>query len=261
MNQFHHPRIRGRILAGAVVMAMGLLGGATAAHASLCVAGPGVSQTETTVTGSGGDDTIDCGGTSPAKTINGNGGNDTITGNNFDATINGGDGNDTITAGTGTDAITGGDGNDTLTGGAGADSLKGGLGIDTINGGFGNDNLEGPSTDGSEDKLFAGDDTDTCQGPAPDPDIHNSCENVSTPSVTGPGSAAANAAELCQASGGLYANLSRLAYECVFLNPFSNHRIPEARNVCTQRGGAFVVLPSVYSCVLPNGMQAVGSRA
>src|SRR5690242_7032627 len=88
----------------------------TAQAAVNCVVSPGVTQTDTVVTGSPGNDTIDCGGTNPAKTINGNGGNDTITGTAFDDTINGGDGNDTIT------------------GGAGNDTLNGGLGIDTISG-------------------------------------------------------------------------------------------------------------------------------
>ncbi|MCO1580452.1 hypothetical protein M8C13_32330 [Crossiella sp. SN42] len=39
-----------------------------------------MTQTDTTVTGSSGNDTIDRTNSSPAKTIDGDGGNDTITG-------------------------------------------------------------------------------------------------------------------------------------------------------------------------------------
>src|SRR5687768_12546548 len=88
MNHLQNHRLRSRVLAGAVALAIGLpialLDGATAAYAAVpCVVGPGVTQTDTTVTGSPGNDTIDCGGTNPGKTINGNGGNDTITGTAF----------------------------------------------------------------------------------------------------------------------------------------------------------------------------------
>jgi hypothetical protein len=238
MNPSHHPRIRGRILAGAVVMAVGLLSGAAAAQAahSPCVVGPGVTQTETTVTGSGGNDTIDCGGTNPGKTINGNGGNDTITGTDLDDTINGGDGNDTITGGTGNDTI------------------SGGLGIDTLSGSAGNDIIAGASNDGSQDSLDGGDGIDTCQGPAPDPDIHAACENTSTPPASGPGSGMANATELCQASGGVLSlTVNPAGYICVFniLRP-ADRRVDEARTICTGRSGTFVnLLPASYGCVLP----------
>jgi hypothetical protein len=236
MNHLHQHPIRSSLLAATVVMAMGLLGGATAAQAAVnCVVGPGVTQTDTTVTGSPGNDTIDCGGTNPAKTINGNAGNDTITGSDFNDTINGGDGNDT------------------LTGGTGNDSLNGGLGGDTINGSAGNDNLVGASNDGSQDSLFAGDGTDTCQGPAPDGDIHNSCENTSTPPATGPGSGTANATTLCQTTGGMFnITVNPVGYACVFLNPASNPRVTEARNICTGSGGTFVnPVPPSYACLLP----------
>src|ERR1700710_1102921 len=76
MHHLHHHPIRSSLLAGTMVMAIGLLGGTAAAQASPCVIGPGVTQTDTVVTGSPGNDTIDCGGTNPGKTINGNGGND-----------------------------------------------------------------------------------------------------------------------------------------------------------------------------------------
>jgi hemolysin type calcium-binding protein len=212
------------------------------AHAAVnCVVSPGVTQTDTVVTGSPGNDTIDCGGTNPAKTINGNGGNDTITGSDFD------------------DTITGGDGNDTITGGTGADTLTGGLGIDTISGSAGNDTLIGASNDGSQDSLDGGDGIDTCQGPAPDPDIHASCENTSTPPATGPGSGTANATELCRATGGVLSlTVTPVGYICVF-NPLSpaNRRVGEASSICTGAGGTFVnLLPLSYSCLLPTTPQA-----
>jgi hypothetical protein len=155
---------------------MGLLGGAAAAQAATpCVVGPGLTQTDTTVTGSPGNDTIDCGGTNPGKTINGNGGNDTITGTDF---------------------------------------------ADTISGSAGNDTLVGASNDGSQDSLDGGLGIDTCQGPAPDPDIHANCENTSVPPTAGPGSGTANATELCRASGGLFTlTLSPVGYTCVFPPP------------------------------------------
>jgi len=236
MHQSHQHRIRTSLLAGAMVMAIGLLGGTAVAQAAPCVLTPATgsaTQTPTTVTGGPANDTIDCSGATTVTTINGNGGNDTITGNDLG------------------DAINGGDGNDTMTGGAGVDSMNGGLGIDTINGLAGNDTLIGSSNDGSQDSLFAGDGTDTCQGPAPDPDIHNSCENTSTPPVSGPGSSRANATELCQAAGGTFVDLGPLAYNCVFVNPFSNHRVTEAGQVCTDLTGAFVNAVLIYSCVLP----------
>jgi len=236
MNHVHHPRTRSRLLAGTVVMALGLLGSAAAAQAATpCVVGPGVTQTDTTVTGSGDNDTIDCGGTDPGKTINGNGGNDTITGTDFDDTIDGGDGNDTITGGTGND------------------TLNGGLGIDTISGSAGNDSLIGPSNDGSQDSLDGGDNTDACQGPPPDPDIHAACETTTTPPASGPGSGAANAGALCLASGGtLSLRANPVGYACAFVGvPSNGQRLPEARGVCRANRGNFTVLPLAlgYTCL------------
>jgi hypothetical protein len=237
MNRVYQHRVRSSLLAGTVVIAMGLIGGAAAAQAVDCTVGPGVQQTPTTVTGSNGNDTITCGAGTTVTTINGNGGNDTITSsNNLDSTINGGDGNDTITSG------------------AGNDTLNGGLGIDTLSGSAGNDNLAGASNDGSQDTLNGGDGVDTCQGPPPDGDIHNGCENTSTPPASGPGSATANATELCRATGGAFSlTVNPVGYICVFnvLRP-ANRRVPEARNICTGRGGTFVnLLPLSYSCLLP----------
>ncbi|MFI6999507.1 calcium-binding protein [Nocardia sp. NPDC050175] len=124
-----------------------------------CTIGPGVTQTDTTVEGSEGDDTIDCTNANPGKTINGNGGNDTITGTAFD------------------DVINGGAGNDTLTGGAGNDTLNGGLGEDTVSGGAGNDTLSGPGDDNAADTLSGGTDTDSCGPVGVPPDIRDSCES------------------------------------------------------------------------------------
>ncbi|WP_410659261.1 calcium-binding protein [Amycolatopsis sp. lyj-112] len=233
------------ILAGALaVPALWAVTPMTAHAAVNCVVGPGVTQTATVVTGSPGNDTIDCGGTNPAKTINGNGGNDTITGSDFDDTINGGDGNDT------------------LTGGTGIDTLTGGLGVDTISGSTGNDNLIGASNDGGQDSLDGGDGIDTCQGPAPDPDIHASCENTSTPPTTGPGSSTGNATELCNATGGVLSlTANPVGYICVFnpLNP-ANRRVQEATGICNGANGTFVnLLPLSYACLLPTTPQATHS--
>ncbi len=231
----HHHRIRTGLLAGTAAIAIGMVGGASAAYATDCVVGPGVTQTPTTVTGSPNNDPIDCGGTTEGKTITGMGGNDTITGTDYN------------------DTISGGDGNDTLTGGTGDDTLDGGLGIDTISGSAGNDTLIGSSNDGSQDSLDGGLGIDTCQGPAPDPDIHANCENTLAPPTTGPGSGTSKAGELCTSSGGLFIDLSPVAYNCVFLNLTTNQRRAEASRICTKSNkGKFVnVSPLEYSCVLP----------
>jgi len=237
MNRAHQHRIRNSLLAGTMVMAIGLIGGTAAAQAVDCTAGPGVTQTPTTVTGSNGNDTITCAAGTTVTTINGNGGNDTITSSNgLDSTINGGDGNDTITSGTGNDAI------------------NGGLGIDTLSGGAGNDNLVGASNDGSQDTLNGGDGVDTCQGPPPDGDIHNGCENTAMPPASGPGSSEANAKDLCQASGGTFLEVQPVGYFCLAIS--GNHRVPEARKICQGSGLVFVnvprvlVVPGSYSCLL-----------
>ena len=123
---------------------MGVLSGMTVANAAVkCVASSGVTQTETTVTGTSANDTIDCGGALPGKTVKGNGGNDTITGTVFVDSLNGGDGNDTITGAIANDILVGGNGNDTMTGSAGNDMLSGGIGDDTLTGSEGDDTLKG----------------------------------------------------------------------------------------------------------------------
>jgi RTX calcium-binding nonapeptide repeat (4 copies) len=236
MHHLHHDPIRRTVLAATVVMAIGLLGGTAAAQAAPCVLTPATgsaTQTSTTVTGGPANDTIDCSGATTVTTITGNGGNDTITGNNLGDTVNGGDGNDTITGGTGND------------------TLDGGLGIDTISGLAGNDTLIGSGADGSQDTLNGGDDTDDCQSPPED--IINGCETTPPPPATGPGSATANATQLCQASGGIFLNAG-LLYTCTFLVGM-NHRTSEAHNICTARHGTFtdvnLLVASNYTCTLP----------
>ncbi|MEY2515431.1 MAG: hypothetical protein QOJ89_2789, partial [bacterium] len=199
MTYLHHRRIGGGVLLGIFVMAVGMVNSASASASVDCVAGPGVTQTATTVTGSDGNDTIDCGGASPGKTINGGLGNDTITATDYADTINGGDGNDTLTGVVGDDVMTGGPGNDTmtgsagndtltggagddtLTGGSGDDALDGGLGTDTLNGGTGDDSLTGAPDDGVADTLNGDAGVDTCQGPAPDGDTLTGCEGAPSP--------------------------------------------------------------------------------
>ncbi len=95
----------------------------------------GVTQTATTVTGTSGDDTIDCTNAGSAKTIIDYGGNNTITGSAYDDTIIvNGSGNNTVTGGPGNDTISvTGNGNNTLTGSAGDDTITAtGTGQNTI---------------------------------------------------------------------------------------------------------------------------------
>ena len=146
------------LVAGTMVMG-GFIGATSASAATNCVVGPGVTQTDTTVTGTPANDTIDCTSADPGKTINGGGGNDTITGTRFNDTINGGVGDDT------------------LTGSAGNDRLSGGLGMDTLSGSAGNDNLSGPGNDNAQDRLNGGTGTDSCGPVGVPPDIRDSCES------------------------------------------------------------------------------------
>ena len=98
-----------------------------------CVITGDATQTANTVTGTSGDDTIDCTNASPGKTITGGDGNDTITGTAFNDAIDAGNGNDTVTGGPGDDIIEGGNGNDTLTGSGGNNTVTDiGDGEDTI---------------------------------------------------------------------------------------------------------------------------------
>jgi RTX calcium-binding nonapeptide repeat (4 copies) len=134
-----------------------------------CVVSLGVTQNETTVTGTTGHDTIDCSLANPGKTIDGFGGNDTITGTQFDDIITGGEGNDIITGlggndtlsgNTGDDTISGGDGHDTISGGEGNDTLSGEGGMDFVDGGDGNDVLSGGT---GTDTLIGGPGSNSCE--------------------------------------------------------------------------------------------------
>lgn len=201
MKQLRHHGLRAGVLAGSMLLAMGGLAATPAYAAVNCVVSIGVTQTDSIVTGTSANDTIDCLGANPGKTVNGNGGNDTVTGTVFDDQLNGNDGNDTMTGGIGSDVLTGGNGDDTLTGssgndtlnggggndtmsgsegddtlngegnndtlngGVGNDSLNGGNGTDIINGDAGNDSLTGPPLDLSIDTLNGGADADTCAAP------------------------------------------------------------------------------------------------
>lgn len=147
------------ILAAGIMVVGGFVGAGSASAAVPCTIGPNVTQTDTAVFGSGGNDTIDCTSAEPGKTVHGNGGNDTITGTAY------------------IDTIHGGDGNDTLTGLVGDDTLNGDLGIDTLNGSAGNDTLRGPGTDDAEDTLNGGDNTDSCGPVGVPPDLRTSCES------------------------------------------------------------------------------------
>jgi hypothetical protein len=135
-----------------------------------CVVSTGVTQTAVTVTGTPGDDTIDCSGASPGKTIDGFGGNDTITGTQFVDIITGGEGNDTITGLGGNDILDGNEGNDTISGGEGDDIITGSEGNDTLSGEGGNDFVDGGNDDdvlsggAGVNTLIGGPGTDTCNG-------------------------------------------------------------------------------------------------
>jgi Ca2+-binding RTX toxin-like protein len=194
-----HNTIRGSLLvasamlAGSMVLAMELTGASAARAASFCVVSSGVTQTATSVTGTAGNDWIDCSMADAGKLINGRHGADTITGTAFGDTIDAGDGSDSVTGSAGDDSVTGNEGNDTLTGSEGNDSLYGNHGADTLNGGVGNDSLDGgrgadtlngddgddvltgAPNDSSVDRLNGGLGTDFCQGPGPDRDILTGC--------------------------------------------------------------------------------------
>jgi hypothetical protein len=61
------------------------------------------------------------------------------------------------------------------------------------------------------------------------------------------------AGELCTSSGGLFIDLSPVAYNCVFINLTTDQRRTEAERICTRsNNGEFVnVSPLEYSCVQP----------
>jgi Ca2+-binding RTX toxin-like protein len=186
-----HNTIRGSllvasaILAGSMALAMELSGASAARAATFCAVSSGVTQTATSVTGTAGNDLIDCSMADAGKVIDGRHGADTITGTAFRDIIDSGDGGDSVTGSAGDDTLTGNEGNDTLTGSDGNDSLNGNHGADTLNGGVGNDSLDGgrgadilngddgdgddvligAPGDSSVDRLNGGLGTDFCQGP------------------------------------------------------------------------------------------------
>jgi RTX calcium-binding nonapeptide repeat (4 copies) len=136
----------------------------------LCIVSDGVTQTASTVTGTPGDDTIDCSAASPGKTIDGLAGNDTITATQFADTVTGGEGNDTITGLGGDDILNGNTGNDTISGGDGNDSITGVEGNDTLSGEGGDDFVDGGEDDDvlsggtGVNVLIGGNGIDTCDG-------------------------------------------------------------------------------------------------
>ncbi|MES2626945.1 MAG: calcium-binding protein [Pseudomonadota bacterium] len=85
-----------------------------------------------TLTGTGGNDTLDATLATKAVTLNGGAGDDALTVDANNNTINGGDGIDTITAGDGNNTISGGAGNDIIVVGTGANTITAGDGNDTI---------------------------------------------------------------------------------------------------------------------------------
>jgi Ca2+-binding RTX toxin-like protein len=137
-NEMRTRQLYPILAAGALVLG-GLTGAGVASAAVPCTIGPNVTQTDTAVFGSGG--------------------NDTITGTAY------------------ADTIYGGDGNDTLTGQVGDDALHGDDGTDTLNGSAGNDVLSGPGTDLAQDTLNGGDNTDSCGPVGVPPDLRSSCES------------------------------------------------------------------------------------
>ena len=106
--------------------------GPAAAQGVACVVSTGVTQEGDTITGTSGNDTIDCSSATTGKTITGGDGNDTITGGLGNDYIDGGPGNDTITGGPANDCLYGREGNDTLTGSAGSNTIDPGAGENTV---------------------------------------------------------------------------------------------------------------------------------
>jgi Ca2+-binding RTX toxin-like protein len=152
------------ILAGSIVLAMGLSGASAARAATFCAVSSGVTQTTTNVTGTAGTDWIDCSMADAGKVIDGRHGVDTITGTAFRDTIDSGDGGDSVNGSAGDDTLIGNEGNDTLTGSDGNDSLNGNHGADTLNGGVGNDSLDG----GRGADILNGEDGNDSLNGAPD---------------------------------------------------------------------------------------------
>jgi len=116
--------------AGAAIAVVVLLSGGETTRAVDCPAGPPGHSNN--VTGTSGNDIIDCTGVEGNLTISGGDGHDDITGGNGNDTLIGGNGNDKLNGGPGNDKLRGGDGDDEMHGGSGTDSCIGGLGSNTF---------------------------------------------------------------------------------------------------------------------------------
>jgi Ca2+-binding RTX toxin-like protein len=166
-------------LGGADNITVGDLTGTGVTQVSLDLSGvPGSgtgdgSVDHVTVTGTGGNDTIQLIAVGSSVTVLGLAAQISITGAEGAAvtdvlTINAGNGNDTINAGTVPAGsiglvIDGGAGNDTITGSQGADRLIGGTGNDTVIGGAGNDSAD--LGDGNDTFVWnPGDGSDVVEG-------------------------------------------------------------------------------------------------
>ncbi|MGH2768866.1 MAG: calcium-binding protein [Actinomycetota bacterium] len=189
-------------LSAVVTMLVALipLGGGEALAAS-CDVSSGVTQVGPSVTGTPGDDVIDCSDATTPHLIFGGPGDDDIFGSEAGDTIDAGDGddnvdgflgNDTILGGPGDDVLLGAEDNDVVAGGPGNDilsdefdepgatattndTLDGGPGADVIFGGPGSDTLTGPPLDLAIDTLDGGQGVDACLGPGPDGDVLLNC--------------------------------------------------------------------------------------
>jgi Ca2+-binding RTX toxin-like protein len=95
-----------------------------------------------TISGEGGDDTLEPGSSDCDESqLEGGAGDDSLTGSGDADVLAGGDGNDTLAGAGGGDSIVGGSGNDQIAGGSGNDTLDGGAGADLLQGGSGVDTL------------------------------------------------------------------------------------------------------------------------
>jgi Ca2+-binding RTX toxin-like protein len=94
------------------------------------------------------DDTIN--GTAGADTLDGGDGDDTVNGDAGDDQLSGSDGEDELNGGAGNDSLFGGNGTDVLNGDAGNDTLQGDKGGDFVNGADGDDKIIWNNGDGSD---------------------------------------------------------------------------------------------------------------
>ncbi|MBM2822855.1 MAG: hypothetical protein HW413_1601 [Thermoleophilia bacterium] len=191
-------RAKGRavVLVGAIALVW-VAAGSAGKPPPPCTFSAGVTIARTTVTGTPGNDNIDCQNAKRGMTINGGGGNDFIVGGPKGDTIHltdglasGQGGNDTIIADAGGNSVnaggdegddfidltslsgtlsssaSGGAGNDVINGSPGRDNIGGDAGDDSLNGNGGPDSVSGE--DGS-DQLSGGDgDDELTDGQYPD---------------------------------------------------------------------------------------------